>query len=76
MAGSAYRSEPGILPTRPVGCWLIRHGRATPETVLETLAALREGADRGHRRSPETPAQREFVRGWMDKFVAFVEKHR
>ena len=48
-----------------VGCWLIRHGRATADDVLEVIAGLRVG-DRGagDRLSPETAEQRAFVRAW------------
>ena len=48
-----------------VGCWLIRHGHATPNDALDVLRDLRKGdIGAGHRLSPETPAQCEFVEGW------------
>ncbi len=48
-----------------IGCLLLRHQLATPETVFDTLTALRTAdLHRGARRSPETEAQREFVRAW------------
>ena len=48
-----------------VGCWLLRRGLATPETVLEHLAELRKAdRERGHRPSPETGQQRRFVQEW------------
>ena len=55
-----------------VGCWLIRHGYATADDVLEMISDLRIGdagrgpnAGRGETRvSPETPEQVDFVVGW------------
>jgi hypothetical protein len=47
-----------------IGCWLIRHGFARPDTALATLARLRASIDDGHARSPETDAQRAFVEAW------------
>lgn len=48
-----------------VACWLLRHGLADCRNVLEVLARLRKmDRQRGHRRSPETPAQRRFVEEW------------
>lgn len=46
-------------------CRLIERARLTPEEALARLAELRR-ADRrrGHRPSPETPAQRRFVHAW------------
>jgi protein-tyrosine phosphatase len=50
-----------------IGCWLRRHGLATRDNVLETLAQLRrQDAERGHRLSPETEAQRQFVLNWQE----------
>ncbi len=48
-----------------VGSWLVRHGVMAPEQALDLLTELR-ASDRGagHRRSPETPEQRAFVRRW------------
>ena len=48
-----------------VGCWLIRHGKATADDVMEVIADLRTG-DRGagDRISPETAQQRAFVQAW------------
>jgi len=49
-----------------IGCWLLRHGLANSLTVLETLATLRkQDRERGHRRSPETDEQRDFVLDWL-----------
>jgi len=55
-----------------VGCWLIRHGYATADDVLEVIFELRIGdagrgpnAGRGEARvSPETLDQVDFVVGW------------
>ena len=48
-----------------VGCWLIRHGLATKDDVIERIADLRrQDRVRGHRLSPEEPEQREFVVRW------------
>ena len=50
-----------------VGCWLLRHGLATKETVLETIQRLRrQDQQRGHRQSPETSEQRRFVLDWNE----------
>lgn len=48
-----------------VCCWLLRHGFATPTTVVPLLGQLRR-ADRHAcgRRAPETSAQIEFVESW------------
>lgn len=50
-----------------IGCWLLRHGFARPENVLARLTTLRK-ADRGggHRRSPETHEQEQFVLSWRE----------
>ena len=48
-----------------IGCWLLRHGLATPDDVLAKLARLRkQDKVRGKREAPETPEQRQFVRAW------------
>jgi protein-tyrosine phosphatase len=48
-----------------VGCWMLRHGLATPDDVLTKLARLRtQDKVRGHRVAPETPEQRRFVKKW------------
>jgi len=48
-----------------VGCWLIRHGHATPSDALDVLTVLRQGdVGAGYRRAPETSEQRDFVEGW------------
>ena len=48
-----------------IGCWLLQHGFATRDTVLSTLAQVRKhDAQRGHKMSPETDTQRQFVLNW------------
>ena len=48
-----------------VGCWLLRHGEATPDDVLAVIAELRKGdIGAGNRASPETEEQRAFLRAW------------
>ena len=50
-----------------VGCWLLRHGRATRSTVLDTIAALRAGTAYADFSSPQTAEQCEFVRRWRER---------
>jgi protein-tyrosine phosphatase len=48
-----------------VGCWLLRHGLASREDVLDRIRALRRvDPIRGHRPSPETQRQEQFIREW------------
>ncbi len=49
-----------------IGCWLIRHGLATRDNVLNRLQQLRL-QDKVHGRfdSPQTPEQRQFVQGFV-----------
>lgn len=50
-----------------VGCWLLCHGLATPDNVIEVIANLRRADPlRGHRASPETPEQRRFIVEWTE----------
>ncbi len=46
-----------------VGCYLVRHGMDGP-AALDEIARLRSVLPNPHRRSPETDAQCEMVRGW------------
>lgn len=46
-----------------VACHLIETGM-TPDEALRFIRRQREGLTRGHRPSPETPVQEEFVRNW------------
>lgn len=49
-----------------IACWLLRHGLASREDVLATLARLRRAdVARGGRPAPENELQRARVRGWM-----------
>jgi protein tyrosine/serine phosphatase len=51
-----------------VACWLLRHSRATGSDVIQVLARLREmDRERGHRRSPQTEVQFQFVREWATR---------
>lgn len=47
-----------------VGCYLLEHGMARPDTVLNTIADLRQNDPMWHLISPETDGQRDFVAGW------------
>jgi hypothetical protein len=46
-----------------VGCWLVRHGLA-PEAALARIPVLRRGSPALWLDSPQTEAQRAFVRAW------------
>ncbi len=50
-----------------VGCFLIRHGLASPDTVLDRIARLRAKDPKADRPAPEAPIQREFIRHWAQK---------
>jgi protein-tyrosine phosphatase len=48
-----------------VGCWLIRHGHVTSDTVGDLIGELRVGdIEAGYRLSPEAESQWEFVLNW------------
>jgi protein-tyrosine phosphatase len=50
-----------------VGCWLLRHGKATSADVLDKLTQMRrQDLERGERDSPENQMQREFVLKWRE----------
>lgn len=53
-----------------VGCWLIRHQKATAENVLDVIARLRRNEPTRHIRSPETQTQIDFVRRWQQNFTS------
>ena len=58
-----------------VSCWLIRHGYASPDEAINTLAELRQGDQgAGDRMSPQTPAQCEFVLSWPPKHISFTDR--
>lgn len=47
-----------------VGCWLIRHGLATRDTVLDHIQRLRLHAENAWQASPQTEIQRQMVIRW------------
>lgn len=47
-----------------VGCWLIRHGKATTNDVFATINELRKNDPTWLLLSPETERQRQLVRAW------------
>lgn len=47
-----------------VGCWLMRHGKATAENVLSAIQDLRKNDPTGFEPSPENERQRWMVRSW------------
>ena len=47
-----------------VGCWLIRHGRATGSNVIATIQALRQHECHAHWPSPQSAVQIDMVRRW------------
>lgn len=47
-----------------VGCWLVRHRKATGETVLDHVKELRRGTPDVDRPSPENDEQRALVQEW------------
>ena len=47
-----------------VGCYLIRHGLATPADAMERIARLRRNDLASFRQSPETGIQRRMVQSW------------
>jgi protein tyrosine/serine phosphatase len=50
-----------------IGCWLLRHGHATPGNGLDLLMGLRkQDRERRHRMSPESAQQQRFVKHWLD----------
>jgi protein-tyrosine phosphatase len=50
-----------------VGCWLVRHG-LTGQGALDQIAEWWQHVEKVHRQpfSPETPAQRDYVRTWTE----------
>lgn len=47
-----------------VGSFLICHGLANSDNVLDIISRLRKADPKAHRTSPETPAQVDFVKSW------------
>lgn len=50
-----------------IGCYLIRHGFAEPENVIEIINDLKRTTNIDHRSSPETMEQCQFVLNWSKK---------
>jgi hypothetical protein len=48
-----------------VGCWLVRHGIAETNMVLEKIRTLRQYDPRAHFPSPEMPGQVRMVLSWQ-----------
>jgi protein-tyrosine phosphatase len=48
-----------------IGCYLIRHGFAEPENVIDTINYLKRTTNIAHRSSPETEEQCQFVLNWL-----------
>jgi len=54
-----------------IGCWLLRHGHATPGNVLDVLMGLRkQDRERRYRMSPESAEQQRFVKRWLTQEAA------
>lgn len=49
-----------------IGCWLIRHGLATRETVLDKIQILRRGAGNAGQASPQSKIQRQMLTNWPE----------
>lgn len=47
-----------------VGCWLIRHGRASGDDVIARIRSLRQNEPHADWPSPQTAVQRDMVRRW------------
>jgi protein-tyrosine phosphatase len=47
-----------------VGCWLVRHGKASGGEALALIQELRRNDPTRYEPSPENEGQREFVRSW------------
>ena len=47
-----------------IGCYLVRHGFAEPENVIDTINYLKRTTNIAHRSSPETEEQRLFILNW------------
>ncbi|MBS0260650.1 MAG: dual specificity protein phosphatase family protein [Planctomycetes bacterium] len=47
-----------------VGCFLVRHGMATGDNVLQMIRYLRRTDAKADAEAPETHVQKEFVRRW------------
>ena len=47
-----------------VGCWLVRHGRASGSDVIDLIRELRQNDPHAHWLSPQSAVQRNMVRHW------------
>jgi protein-tyrosine phosphatase len=47
-----------------VGCWLVRHGKATGDQALAMIQELRKNDPTRYEPSPENETQRQMVREW------------
>ncbi len=48
-----------------IGCWMVRHGLVAPDEAVDVLKRLRRGdLGAGHRPSPHTYQQIDFVEAW------------
>ena len=51
-----------------VCCWLLRHGLASPQNVLQRLTQLRQAdVERADWKAPENAAQENFVLSWAER---------
>lgn len=48
-----------------IGCWLVRHGFASPQNALASLATLTAHDRTSFPHIPETPTQRQFIQSWQ-----------
>jgi hypothetical protein len=48
-----------------IGCWLVRHGRASGADVIAHIRALREYEPHASWPSPQSAVQRSMVRQWL-----------
>ncbi len=48
-----------------VGCWLVRHGRASGSSVIDAIQSLRKHDPHAHWASPQSVVQRDMVQGWL-----------
>jgi hypothetical protein len=59
-----------------VGCYLMEHGMATADTVLDKIRELRRNELKAYRESPETAEQRKMVINWRKEEPADEMKER
>jgi len=51
-----------------VGCWLIRHGKANKDNVLDIISGFRKDQNEpeAFREAPETQIQKDFIKNWKE----------